>query len=184
MYIKNIVKNCAVLLNKDNVVNYVVKNTNSGDAKETAEKLINLTNVVINELSTVGFYLVRTQTIKRSDEKIAYSSLRSKPIKILSLTDENGKEYQFKALTEHVIVDKKATVITYSYEVDEKSLDAVVTFQDYRLTEMVIAMGVAAEYLLTMHDFDGAVYWHERFVEMLKKYKSTKNVNVKGRSFI
>ena len=47
----------------------------------------------------------------------------------------------------------------------------------------MIALGVVAEYLLTMNEFDSAVIFHEKYVEAIKGLKKTKNLKMKERSF-
>ena len=184
MFIKNIVKNAAALLNKDNVVKYLNNNTAEGDAIEAVDKLVRLTNLVISELSHAGHYVVRTQWLTPKDEKILYSTFRSRPIKIISIKDNEGKDCNYTITPDFIKVDKNASQFTYAYEINNETIDSSVTFEDYSITDIAIAQGVVAEYLLVLGDFDGAVYWHEKYVDLLKKYSKPKNVTIKQRSFV
>lgn len=184
MYIKQIVSTAGTLLNKQNVVTYIQEGKVTGNALEEVEKLTSLTNLVISELAVSGFYVVKTERVNGHNGKIAYTSLSIQPIKIIKVTDDEGSEYPFKATCEHLITDNNVTQITYAYAIYNEGLESQITFDDYRLSEVVLAMGVCAEYLLMLNDFDGAVGWHDKYVESLEKLRRLKSVNIKQRSFI
>ena len=183
MLIKNVVKNAAELLNKENVVKYLNKGSAEGDAVETVDKLVRLTNLVISELSHLGFYVVRTQWLTPKDNKILFSAFRSRPIKILKITDTKGKECEFTIGVDGLTVSNDANQFVYAYEINNETIDASISFEEYRLTDVMVALGVVAEYLLTMNDFEGAVFFHEKYIEALKTLKKTKNFSLKERSF-
>ena len=183
MVIKNVVKNAAELLNKENVIKYLNKGAPEGDAVETVEKLVRLTNLVMSDLSHLGYYISRTQWLSPKDGKILFSAFRSRPIKIIEILDNDGKPLEYEMTTDGLRVSDKANTFVYAYEINNETIDTNINFEDYRLTDVMVAYGVAAEYLLTMHDFDGAVFWHEKFVDAVKSLKTTKNFRVKERSF-
>ena len=184
MYIKQIVSTAGALLNKQNVVDYLEKNTLSGNALEQVNILTSLTNLVLSELAVSGFYIVKSEQVSATGGKIAYSILKERPSKIISLVDLEGNNCSFNATTEYVETQKAQVTITYAYAPYNEGLETQVLFEDYRVTPIVIAMGVCAEYLLTVNDFDGAVAWHDKYVDSLEKLKRVKNVTVKQRSFI
>jgi hypothetical protein len=188
MLISQIVLIAARILNLKNVVKYLENKTTSGNALEEVDALTKLTNLVICELSAMEIYIIRTQAKTPTDGKIAYSVLRTRPIKIIEVFDNDGNSYPFTTYPEYFITDDRVTNITYAYLCSE-GLDEKVVFSDYRITPDKIAFGVVAEYLLTLNDFEGAIYWHDRFVNTLcalKEEKKTelKNVTMKGRDFV
>lgn len=183
MLIKNVVKNAAELLNKENVVKYLNKSAAEGDAIETVDKLVRLTNLVISELSHLGYYVVKTQWLTPKDGKILFSAFRSRPIKIIKITDAKGKLCDYTMTPDGLTVSNDANQFVYAYEINNETIDSNISFEEYRLTDVMVALGVAAEYLLTMNDFDGAVVFHEKYVEAIKSLKKTKNLKIKERSF-
>ncbi|MBR2871761.1 MAG: hypothetical protein IKB98_10405 [Clostridia bacterium] len=192
MYLNQIVLIAATILNLNNVVKYIENKTVSGKALEEVDKLTRLTNLVISELAVMEIYIIRSQARSVSNGTIVYTALRAKPIKIFGVYDDEGNEYEFTAYPEYIKTDNRVTNITYAYACNE-GLDEKITFSDYRITPDLIALGVAAEYLLTLNDFEGAIKWHEKFTEGLCALKTPKaveqtsepkNVTIKERSFI
>ena len=184
MLIKQIVTIVATFLNMPQVINYLQNGQVSGNALEEIDALTRLTNLVISELAVAGFYLVKSQTVTPLNGKITYANLLERPIKIIKATDANGVEHPFTAHTEYLLTNDEVTEITYAYSIYNEGLDSKITFEDYRLTEVTIAMGVSAEYLLTQNDFDNAVAWHDKFISALGKLRKVKNTTVKERSFV
>ena len=186
MFIYQIVSIAARILNLKNVVKYIENKTISGNALEEVDKLTKLTNLVICELSVMGIYIIRSQIKSPSDGKIIFTALRTRPIKILGVFDDDGNSYPFTVHSDCLMTDPRVTNLTYAYSCNE-GLDDKIQFEDYRISAELIAPGVVAEYLLTLNDFDGAVYWHEKFVNNLSALKDPKNptnVMLKERSFI
>ena len=183
MFIYQIVLIAARILNLKNVVKYIEDKTISGNALEEVDKLTRLANLVICELAAMEIYIIRTQTKATTDGKYTYTVLRAKPIKIFGAYDDQGNSYPFTAYPEYMQTDPRVTNITYAYSCNE-GLDEKVMFNDYRITPELIALGVVAEYLLTLNDFESAVMWHQKFTDGICSLKNPKNVMVKGRDFV
>jgi hypothetical protein len=184
MYIKQIVIAAAILLNKLNVVKYIEKKQAEGDAKDMADKLTRLVILVIGELAMQGVYVIKTQNFFVYDGKVQYTSLRSKPYKILKIEDEQGNEYPFETFAEYFVTDKRASSITYAYGIQNETLDSKIVFSEYQISESIIANAVAAEYLLTVNEFESAVTFHDKFVKGIEGIRKVKNTKVKERSFV
>lgn len=189
MNIRSIIISAAVFLNKPEIINYIESNKVEGEVLKDIEKLLKITSMVISELSTMGIYVLKTQPITVRNGKVVYSVLSNRPIHIFYFEDNKGNRYDFKMDIEHVEVDDRATSITYAYAPIKEPLETRMLFNEVSLTETILGMGVCAEYLLTLNDFDSAVYWHQKYQEeiekILAKSKETgvKNVQIKERSF-
>ncbi len=189
MYIKSIIMTAAVFLNKPEIISYIETNRPEGDVLKEIEKLIRVTSIVITELANMGIYTLRTQTVTVKNGKVFYTALRSRPLQIFYFEDANGNRYDFKMGVEYVEVDERATSITYAYAPFNEAIDSKILFSEVKLTDAILGMGVCAEYLLTLNDFDSAVYWHQKYVEQLEsiinkpKFQELKNVQIKERSF-
>lgn len=184
MLIKQIVTIVATFLNMPQVTEYLEKGTVTGNALEEIDALTRLTNLVISELAVAGFYVVNTQSITPQNGKIYYNNLEQRPIKIIQVTDIEGNQKDFTARAEYLLTDGSVRQITYAYSLYNEGLESKITFEDYRLSEVTVAMGVTAEYLLTQNDFDNAVAWHDKFISALEKLRKVKNTTVKERSFV
>ena len=183
MYIKNILLHSANLLNLPNAVEYIEKRTAKGNAMQEFEKLLRLTNMVLAELSSYNIYVIREQQAKHTNGKLLYTALQHQPVKILEVTDEKGNPCHFTAKPTFLECDPSAASITYAF-MPEEDISGKVTLSDYTIKDTTIAMAVVAEYLLTVNDFDSAVYWHDKFVKGISTSYSPRNTTVKNRSFV
>ena len=175
--------NSANLLNLQNAVEYIEKRTVKGNAMQEYEKLLRLTNIVLAELPSYNVYIIKEQRAKPISGKIMFTSLQLKPIKILEITDEKGNACNFEVFTNYLICDQTAYNIKYAY-MPQEDISGEVTLSNYTIRDTTIAMAVVAEYLLTVCDFDAAVYWHEKFVKTLSTVAFPKNTLIKNRSFV
>ena len=184
MFIKDVVKISADVLNMENVVNYIDNSVKVGDAKEKSEKLTRLTELVINELCQVAFTCCKSDVVTPPTTKVLFSSLSANPIRVLKVTDDNGKEVEFTCFNGGMESPCEISYVEYAYYPKKLELNSQVCFVETNVTEEMIAMGVVAEYLLTIFDFDGALFWHKRFEELVKKCVTLKNSNIKSRSWL
>lgn len=184
MTVKNIIKTTAILLNKSNVVNYLNNKKTEGDCVEETQKLIKLLETVISELSLKNFFVLRTDEAFVNNQKIEYLSLTYSPIKIVKITDSKNNEIPFEEKAEYVWVKKgKADKVTYAYIPKNLNESSVLDFSDRNVRESMLAYGVAAEYCLTVFDFDAAVEFHKRFIDAVKKTYKITNSEIKRRSW-
>ena len=183
MYIKNILLNSANALNLQNAVEYIEKRTVKGNALQEYEKLLRLTNLVLGELPSYNLYVIKEQRAKPISGKIMFTSLQHRPIKILEITDEKGNKCDFEVFTTYLLCDQTAYTIKYAY-MPEEDVTGEVQISDYTVRDSTIAMAVVAEYLLTVNDFDSAVFWHDKFVKTISKQGLPKNTTIKNRSFV
>ena len=184
MFIKQIVIAAAILLNKLNVVKYIEKKQTEGDAKDMADKLTRLVILVIGELAMQGIYVIKTESFSIKDGKVQFTSLGSRPLKVLKVEDAKGNEYPFEVFSKHLVTDERASSITYAYGIQNETLESKIFFSEYQISESIIANAVAAEYLLTVNEFESAVTFHDKFVKGIEGIKTVKNTKVKERSFV
>lgn len=183
MKISDVIYLCAVKLNRE-YINGVSSGTSSyNDGTEVKSVLGKLVLCVANELSSMGYYVVKEEEIDGILGYIDYSSLSLPLTKVLSVKDEQGKECDWKCLIDRVEVDHSAKKLVYAYELSSKSDVEEIEFANKSITQNLIATGVCAEYLLTLSDFEGAIHWRSKFDSMLKDIKFPKNVICKERSF-
>lgn len=183
MLVNKIALISARILDLPHAVDYLSKRNEAGNALKEVDRLVNATNLVLSELSSFDIYVIKEQRIKVVDGKILFSSLLKMPIKVLELLDDKGESIPFTVYPTYIKCEQNASSIKYAYntsiEIGEDFL-----LSDYRISEKIIAMGVVAEYLIIINDFETAVYWHERYIKALKKLVSPKSTRLKDRSFV
>ena len=183
MKIKNIISVVATLLNKDNVLDYLKSQAESGDALEVVDRLVRLSNLVVSELSSYSFYLVKKDKVQCENGKIYYADLSTSPIKILDVLDADGFSVDYTVNTFSIDTLSGEKTVVYAYYPTNFDMEEEFESNNKLLSEYIIALGVCAEYCLTIGDFDGALAWHEKYTDNLKKIAKIKNTIVKQRSW-
>jgi hypothetical protein len=183
--IKDILRVTATILNKPNVASYVENSSNvSGDCVEQTKALLSVTELVLSELCSDKLPVHRTDSGRNAVGKTSYTSLVSVPIKILSVKGIGGVPIEFEQFPDYFYTYQPVYSITYNYIPSKLSVDQSITFSNQKITPTAIAYGVAAEYLLTLADFDGAVAWHEKFIKAIKQCLKVTNVTMSERSWV
>ena len=183
--IKDIIRAAATILNKPNVVNYVDNpSVISGDCVEQTKTLLGVTELVLSELCVDKLPVHRTDSGRNVIGKTYYTSLVSIPIKIVSVKGVGGAPIEYEQFADHFSTKEPVYSITYNYLPTKLTTEQSLNFSNQKLTPVTIAYGVVAEYLLTIADFDGAVSWHEKFIESIKRCLKITNVTMSERSWV
>lgn len=185
MSIKEIIRISALLTDRTNVVAYLDKNTNNTDETlSLVQKLLSLTNLVINELASTYIPLVKSETVSARDNKVNYSDLSSSVLKIKSVSNTSGKELAFRTFLHYVSVPEDRVIIEYEYVPEDYELNDTVDFDSKFVSARVIAYGVCAELAITESRFDEAVTWHKRYVDAISDICVPKSAVTKQRSWL
>ncbi len=184
MKIKDIVFASANFLGNDRVATYIESGYQVGNEAQTVDRLVRLANLVITELSVSYVSAVFTENVTFSEGKVLLSQFYLNPLKIVSVTDLNGNEIEFSTDGVYLRCGVGQAVVTYECYPMNMGLYDEINFSNPKLGAYTVAMAVAAEYCLTVCDFDCAVVWHEKYVEQLKAITPLKNTYVKQREWL
>lgn len=187
MTIKEIIKQAATLLGRDDLVSFV--ETPSGQVPNTMyigeiNKTVNLTNMVIKEfaLSYVPMKCSETQTAENG--KVYYSSLTHKPSKIIKVTNAEDTLTDFALMTEYIDVKDDVVTVEYEFMPPDYAYNDTVDYDSGEVPVYILALGVAAEFCLTINWFSEAVMWHDRYLNEAQKLYKPKNAKTKQRSWV
>jgi hypothetical protein len=181
MIIQKVIENSATMLDDQNVLDYLRGQTISEQAIKQTDKLVRLANLVITELTAMGFYTICTQKVEWAKGGFKIADLINNPIEILSVKDAFASEIDFEIKGDGISTNKIADTVTYAYFVGNLDLSSEMEFENKKITEQILALGVVAEYYLTLCDFDSACVYHDKYAEQLKKISKVKSSWIKGR---
>ncbi len=186
MTIKDIVRTAAVLLDRTDIKDYLDGNFD-GVAEETTQSLTTLTelaNLVISELAESYIPAVKSEEVFASNNRIYYSTLSEKPLKILKVKDGFDNPIRFSYSPEYILTDRQNVIVEYEYLPTAKSLEDDICYSEREVSPRIIAYGLAAEYSIVMGEFNQAVTWHKRYTDGIATICLPENKNLKARSFV
>lgn len=167
MTVKNIIKNVCVFLQKDELLEL----TTFGGAvapTETQSKdlnhLVRCLNLVYNEIASDYIPLLNKETFIPENGRVYYSDFSKKLLDIKKVEDKFGYKTNYKLFPDYLETIDGEIKITYSYEPEEISSidDSIESFSE-KITERVVAYGVAMEYCFICGLHDDASIWEKRF---------------------
>ncbi len=178
MKIKDVVGECLVKTGQTDFSNNQTLDTEQTELKD---KLVAAINIAYRHIVSEYFLLVKTETVKVTNGKIAASSLYKKilyPIKIV----QNDEKISFYSGADCVFCDVEGDVkLTYAYmPSDDLTFESEIN--DMRLTRSVLANGALAEYYFQNKMFDLAKSFDSDFRNQIGalRYRG-KNILVKAR---
>lgn len=186
MKVSDIIKISATYLGKEEVINLLEGNfTDDCDqAKKDINLLINCVNLVIEQLSSEYVPFRKEEKIYTSDGTIYYKNLSERILEVCFVTNSLGEKVNFKVYPEYVKTAKGYVVIEYQYMPKPLTKSSEVFFSNNKLTERIIAYGVASEYALIENRFEESNMWDERFKQSLMVVLHPKNLKIKKRRWL
>lgn len=188
MKVKDIIKDVAVMVGKNEIIEYFNYNVMETDyILEAVNTMTYLVNLVINELACTYIPLEKEETIKLSNGQIEYSKFSEKVVKIIEVRDFSKKALDFEDNLEYLSLGSKIgdgeVIVKYNYMPANYGIEDTIGYQEKDISSREIAYGVASEYCINQGLFDLAVIFHERYVQSISKHFFPKNNKIRNRSW-
>lgn len=172
MEIINILKNACVFLKKDELLE-ITELDGEDISTEAQQKEINLLfrclNLVYNAIATDYIPLITTENIIPVNGEILFTSLSKNFLDVKRMEDKYGMRVNYKLYPDKILTINGEVKITYSYEPEElEDLTSVMESFSEKVTERVMAYGVAMEYSFISGLHDDASIWEKRFKDSLQ----------------
>lgn len=131
--------------------------------QKNLELLVRCVNLVYQELATDYIPLKHAEEITVSSGEFLFENLTKSIINVLSLKNLDGENKKFKIYPNAIKVENGTYQIEYSYLPSEVSLGNEVEAFSGRISERILAYGVASEYSFISGLFEEASMWKKRF---------------------
>jgi hypothetical protein len=167
MEIVNILKNACVFLQKNELLD--VSELGGTEQSTPAQQkelniLLRCLNLVYNEIASDYIPLLHTEKLIPTNGEIGFSSFSKKLLDIKRVEDKFGIRTNYKLYPDKISTIDGPVTITYSYEPEELTdFTSVMESFSEKLTERVVAYGVAMEYCFISGLHDDASIWEKRF---------------------
>ena len=171
MEIVNVLKNACVFLQKDELLE-LTEFGGETESTESQQKEINILlrclNLVYNQIATDYIPLIQTEKVVSINGEILFNSLSKKILDIKRIEDKCKLRVNYKLYPDRIKTINCEVYITYTYEPNElQELTSTMETFSEKLTERVMAYGVAMEYSFISGLHDDASIWETRFKDGL-----------------
>lgn len=168
MKVKDVVLLAADMLGlKERVDAYL--NHGDEDGERDTNLLLRSYNTVESELALDYLPLHCEDVVQTDTGRITYGTLSMPPVRLLRVTDEDGKSVAFKIFPDYFQVETLGEVrVSYTYAPMKKSVGDDGEYK-VQASERLIAYGMAAEYCLWKGLFEEASAWEKKYKDALKK---------------
>ncbi len=178
----DVVKNVAILLNRQNVINFLQnQGENFGDAEEQTNQILSAVNLVVSELASSYIPMVKRESVRVEGNKIAIANLSERAIEIVDVTDQNSHPLKYFTRGFYIEVDAETAVVEYKYLPSNYGINENIEFIDARVTPRIIAYGACAETCLMERSFNESVTWRKRYTDEICKLVPPKSKTIKKR---
>lgn len=171
MEIVNIIKSACVFLQKDELLDLTElggSTTSTTAQKKELSMILRCLNLVYNEIASDYIPLIKTEIKIPNNGEILFSTLSEKILDVKRIEDKYGLRVDYKLYPNRILTIDGEVEITYSYEPDElASFSSNMESFSEKLTERVVAYGVAMEYSFISGLHDDASIWETRFKDGL-----------------
>ena len=168
MVVKNIIKNVAKVLFRDDLVQAVDSISPTSEQTSDINFILMCLNFVNNTIATDYINLESEVEVDNNSGLIPFSSIcQDNILDVVCVKDLFGNKLKFKVLHNGVEAPKGRVKIKYAYFPDELKLSDSFTYYNTHLTERIITYGVLSEYFYIKGNFDDASLWDSRFKQAL-----------------
>ena len=183
MTVKDVIKVQAMLVGREDVVDYLSGKTNNPSTVtlSATDVMVRCINLTIGELANT--YVPMIASYVSSGSEVHFSDLPEQISEVISVKDRAGsvKEYIFHP--EKITGLSVGDVLEYSYIPPNYDLEDVIGYSETQLPVRLLAYAGASEYCLTERAFDESVMWRDRYINDLAILIRPKNTKIKARGW-
>lgn len=182
MKVKDILKITARVLQNDELSSYLGGESNSEETAKEVDKLFACFKLVISELCEEFLPVTKVENFSSTDGVIPFSSFSLVPLEIKSVYQRDN-EVDFSVNPLQLKTVSGEVTVVYEYYPDILTLEDECPYAKTRISDRIIALGVAREYALLCGLYDEAVSLDKRFSQSLSAVmfpKKLKRVKARG----
>lgn len=167
MKVRDILTLAAMDLNLDDYIKRAIKGNMSPQGLDGVNLLLHSFNMVENALAVEFLPLYAEDEIWAETGAVFYEQLTKKPVRIVSIYDENKKDVEYKIFPEYFKTQPGKIIVRYTYVPQMKTIDDEC---DYHMEGclQILVYGIANEYCLASGRFEEAEIWEKRYRKALK----------------
>lgn len=163
MTVKSVLMLSLTMMNRKDLVSALSLST----LTDEVEKLLNCYNLVVSELCEEYLPLIHTQTISSTSGRYHFNLFHKTPLEIKAVFNRNGDEISYKQTPLYIICDEPEITVSYVYYPQNAKINDVSVYDKTKISERILALGVAREFLLQSGLYEEALSFDNRFQQAL-----------------
>lgn len=172
MQVNDILKLSAIFVGEEELAqaNLLCSGENEDDEEtiKKVKKLEQCLQFVHEDISRDYMPLIADEDITFENGKFEYKNLSKAICDIIKLQSTNGLAIRYKCYPTYIKADVKKAVLTFTYLPQKPVIGGEISDYSDKLSERIIAYGVAMEYLFLNSLSDEAAVWETRFLNSLE----------------
>ncbi len=178
MQVNKIIRNCAVLLDDEELLAELDLNADmSEQCLSIRNKLVECVNIVNRKIATLYCPVKMKKVLKSNKNKILISDIiEGEIIEILQVLINNVKS-AFYVENGYLITETSGNM-TISYNILPKTIKYTdnIDYYNNKVNDNIFAYGVVSEYLYIMGNFVDAKMWEDKFVSGLSSINKHRDI--------
>jgi len=158
--------------------------SDSDYALETVNLLKRCYDMVTDEIACEFLPLTASERFTVVNGKIAFSSFKKHPIKIISVCDLRGKKCAYKLINDYLSVANGDVVVNYEYRPYLQNESDSALFADTVIGEYVLTHGINAEFCFARGRYGESQKWRDKFISgVTGRINKKSNLKISARSW-
>lgn len=178
MKVKEILKNVCVYLGKEEILASNLFEDGGEDLSSLSlsdlNKMIKCLNLILEEIACNYISIIKQKNISLKNGEVNVYDIDEDILEIISIKNKFGKTLKYKYNQDKIVCLASDVVVTYKVKPLTVALEDIIEGFGGRLTERVIAYGVASEYCFGEMLYDDATIWETRFKNALLMHSRKK----------
>src|SRR5574344_1592214 len=164
MIVKDIIKQVAVLLDEQNIINANLDDFENLDSQtqKNINLIISCLNEVVSDLASDYLLCKATENINVENGEFDLQTLSNSFYKVCDFDDK------FKIVKDTLFASKGVHTLTYYYLPEVLTLQDQFSCFDSRLTLYAISYGVSAEFCLVTCNYSESEMWQDKFEKSVR----------------
>lgn len=169
MKVKDILRNCAIVLDDTELLKCIDENTFSEQDKQTRDMLLECCNLVNIRIASEYIVLKDVVEISCKNGKISIYEISDKKVYDILSVKNNGYPVQFVIRNGYLVTGYENVSVEYSFLPQKLNIDDDINCYLGKVNERVFAYGAVSEYLAIKGNIDDSNYWNTKFVSALSR---------------
>lgn len=169
MKVKEILKNCAILLDDIKLAKSIENGECTAQENEVREMLLECCHIANTRIASEFVFLKDEVEIATSNGEIAFDNLSAKNILDIIAVTKDGYPIKFNVRKAKIYTQSGKVNVQYSYLPEKHDIDDDIDYYPGRISERVIAYATVSEYLAIKGNIDESIMWNDKFKSSISK---------------
>ena len=170
MKVKDILKMTAEMAGESQLISYYNEKgvDDVSSCAESASLMLRCYNMIIEELALEYLPLRVKEKVQVTNQKIYFSELAFKPLRVLGVINKNGDKVPYKLINDYLELSNGDVIIEYTHRTKEAFEDDDCVYDETVIGPYVITYGMLSQYLLERGRVSESNIYQEKYLSAVR----------------